>query len=74
MEEKKVIKLRLYSAVVLGLIVIMLIAYIIMFSINKYNSKNKEKQNLVYINIPSSEQKIYYTLLQFSIINHSLEI
>ena len=49
MEEKKTVKLRLYTAVVLALIVIMLMAYIILFSINKHHSNNKN--NLVSMNV-----------------------
>lgn len=50
MEEKKVIKVRLITAVLLILLFIMLIAYIVLVSIEKNNLNDKKNANMVYIN------------------------
>ncbi len=57
MEEKKTIKLRLYTAVILSIIIILTIFYIIMFSINKHNADQKERHELVYINIEANQNQ-----------------
>ena len=42
MKDKETINLRLYTAVVLFIIFILIIIYMIMFGINRYKAKNKE--------------------------------
>lgn len=49
-KEKKTINLRLYTAVMIGVVVILVAIYIVMFSINKHNSVNKHVNNVVSYN------------------------
>ena len=58
MEEKGIVKLNLFTAVVLGVIVVTSIVCIILFCVNKYNSKIEEEKEVHGRSVPETPEDV----------------